>query len=422
MEHPEIIPHLFRTEFSKITSVLCKLFGLAHIETAEDIASETFLAALETWPYKGIPENPVAWLYTVAKNKTRNKFARDQIFIERIAPQIKQATTPNIKEIEIDLSEKNISDSLLQMLFVVCHPAISIEAQIALSLKILCGFSVEEIANAFLSNKEAINKRLYRAKETLRKENINFVNLNTGVFSEPEMNKQLETVLTTLYLLYNEGYYSESNDSILREDLCREAMRLTFLLIENNSTNLPNVNALYSLMCFHASRFAARKNESGEIILYDEQDVTLWDQELISKGAYFLTQASTGNEISKYHLEANIAYWHTVKNDSKEKWENILQLYNLLLQTEYSPIAALNRTFALSKVSGEAKAIQEAEKLQLKNSPYYFALLGELYANIDDKKSIDHFQTAYSLAKNEAEKNLLKRKIKRLNQQSNKLD
>ncbi len=412
MEHPEIIPHLFRTEFSKITSVLCKLFGLAHIETAEDIASETFLAALETWPYKGIPENPVAWLYTVAKNKTKNKFARDQIFIERIAPQIKQAAGSDIVEIEIDLSEKNISDSLLQMLFVVCHPAISIEAQIALSLKILCGFSVEEIANAFLSNKEAINKRLYRAKETLRKENINFVNVNTGVFSDPEMNKQLETVLTTLYLLYNEGYYSESNDSILREDLCREAMRLTFLLIENNSTDLPNVNALYSLMCFHASRFAARKNESGEIILYDEQDVTLWDQELISKGAYFLMQASTGNEISKYHLEANIAYWHTVKKDSKEKWENILQLYNLLLQTEYSPIAALNRTYALSKLSGKSKAIQEAEKLQLKNSPYYFVLLGELYADIDDKKSIDHFQTAYSLAKNKAEKNLLKGKIK----------
>jgi RNA polymerase sigma-70 factor (ECF subfamily) len=166
--------------------------------------------------------------------------------------------------------------------------------------------------------------------------------------NENEIAGRLTTVLTTLYLLFNEGYYSESGDTVLREDLCLEAMRLTYLLIENEPTNQPEVNALLSLMCFHTSRFKARKNEKGEMILYEDQDETLWNQELITKGVYFLDRASHGKKISKYHIEASIAYWHTNKANTIEKWENILTLYNQLLILEYSPIAALNRTFALA--------------------------------------------------------------------------
>ena len=280
------------------------------------------------------------------------------------------------------------------MLFAICHPSISTEAQIGLSLRILCGFGIDEIANAFLTNKETINKRLFRAKEKLRLEKVQI-----EFPGEAEINKRLETVLTTLYLLFNEGYYSESQDTVLREDLCLEAMRLTYLLIENEQTNQPSVNALLSLMCFHSSRFEARKNENGEIILYQDQDETLWNYELISKGAYFLHQASQGNKISKYHLEASIAYWHTIKADTKEKWENILQLFNQLLQIEYSPIAALNRTYALSKANGKEEAIIEAEKLNLTGNHFYFTLLGELYKDIDNEKAKQNFQKALSLAK-----------------------
>ncbi|MEP6468117.1 MAG: sigma-70 family RNA polymerase sigma factor, partial [Parafilimonas sp.] len=320
MEKQELIPHLFRTEFRKITSVLCKLFGIEHIEVAEDIASETFLAALETWSYKGVPENPVAWLYAVAKNKARNLITRNQTFSKKIEPQL-TLLHDKIGEFEIDLSEKNITDSQLQMLFAICHPSISAEAQIGLSLRILCGFGIEEIANAFLSNKETINKRLYRAKEKLQHEKVQI-----EFPSDAEINKRLETVLTTLYLLFSEGYYSESSDSVLREDLCLEAMRLTYLLIENEQTNQPPVNALLSLMCFHASRFAARKKENGELVLYNDQDEKLWNKDLIAKGVFFLNTSLQGNAISKYHLEASIAYWHTIKADTKEKWESILQL------------------------------------------------------------------------------------------------
>lgn len=408
MAEQQLIPHLFRTEYSKLVAVLCKYFGIEQIGIAEDIASETFLSALETWTYKGIPENPVAWLYTVAKNKTKNQISRKHLFTEKIVPKIKYESS-DIDGTEIDLSEKNITDSQLQMLFALCHPSISAEAQIGLSLRILCGFGIDEIANAFLSNKETINKRLFRAKETLR---LNKVQIEFP--SQTEINKRLETVLTTLYLLFNEGYYSESRDTILREDLCLEAMRLTYLLIDNESTNQPNANALLALMCFHSSRFATRKNENGEIILYNDQDETLWDKELISKGIYFLKQSSQGNTISKYHLEASIAYWHTIKNDTKEKWENILQLYNHLLQIQYSPIAALNRTYAISKTYGKNVAILEAEKLQLTNNQYYFSLLGELYKDIDNKKAISNFEKAYSLAITQSEKQIIKKKIEEI--------
>ncbi|MEO8711029.1 MAG: DUF6596 domain-containing protein, partial [Parafilimonas sp.] len=296
--------------------------------------------------------------------------------------------------------------SQLQMLFAICHPSISAEAQIGLSLRILCGFGIEEIANAFLTNKETINKRLFRAKEKLQHENVQI-----EFPSETEISKRLETVLTTLYLLFNEGYYSESQDAVLREDLCVEAMRLTYLLIEYEQTNHPDVNALLSLMCFHASRFAARKKENGEIILYADQDEKLWNTELITKGIFFLNKASQGNTISKYHLEASIAYWHTIKADSKEKWESILQLYNRLLQLEYSPVIALNRTFALSKANGKQAAITEAEKLQLTNNHFYYSLLGELYKDIDNAKAKLNFQTAYSLAKTQTDKQTIKKKI-----------
>ncbi|WP_436488531.1 RNA polymerase sigma factor [Chitinophaga sp. ARDCPP14] len=408
MAQSELIPHLFRTEFRKITAVLCKVFGIEHLQAAEDIASETFLSAMETWTYKGIPENPTAWLYLVAKNKAKNYFQRNHLFAAKIASQIKY-TSPGSEEPDIDLSDKNITDSQLQMIFAICHPGISKEAQIGLALRVLCGFGITEIANAFLTNKEIINKRLFRAKEKLREEKVQM-----EFPGETEIKKRLDTVLTTLYLLFNEGYYSESQDAVLREDFCLEAMRLTYLLLENAATNTPEVNALFALMCFHASRFEARKNENGEIILYQDQDESRWNEALIAKGAWFLHEASGGKKLSRYHLEATIAYWNTKKQDTPEKWESILQLYNRLLQICYSPVAALNRTYALSKANGKEAAIAEAEKLQLTDNHYYFVLLGELYTDIDNNRAVTHLQKALSLAKTEADKQTIQKKLARL--------
>lgn len=398
MEESQLLPNLFRTEYRKIVSVLCYLFGIDNIEIAEDITSDTFLAATELWSVKGIPENPTAWLYTVAKNKTKNYLKRNSVFEQKLSVEIKH-TANKSEEIEIDLSVKNINDSQLAMIFTVCNPVNSTEAQIALALNLLCGFGIQEIADGFLTNKEVIYKRINRAKEKLKEANIKIEQPTIS-----EINNRLETVLTTLYLLFSEGYYSTSQNTILRKDLCAEAMRLTFLLIENPTTNLPSVNALLSLMCFHSSRFDARTNENGETILYQDQDETLWNQELIEKGQFYLVKASTGNNLSKYHLEAGIAYWHTQKEDTPEKWQNILQLYNRLLILEYSPIAALNRTFALAKTNGKKEAIIEAEKLNLTNNPFYYSLLGNLYTDIDNKKAIENFEKALQITNSPADR------------------
>ncbi|MBC7914303.1 MAG: sigma-70 family RNA polymerase sigma factor [Pyrinomonadaceae bacterium] len=405
MQEKELIPHLFRTEYRKIISVLCKVFGFEYIAVAEDIVSETFLLAAETWGLKGLPDNPNAWLYTVAKNKAKNYLKHHAVFNQKIVQQLNRMPA-DAEPIEIDLSDKNIQDSQLQMIFAVCNPAISVEAQIGLSLRILCGFGIGEIADAFLTNKETINKRLFRAKEKLREEKVKIEFPDAS-----EINNRLETVLRTLYLLFNEGYYSSGADTTLRKDLCLEAMRLCHLLIDNEQTNLPPANALLSLMCFHASRFEARIDGNGEVVLYQDQDTSLWNTELMQRGEYFLNKASKGDKLSKYHLEAGIAYWHTIKADSGQKWENILQLYNQLLVTEYSPMAALNRTYALSKANGKLEGIVEAEKLKLESNHLYHSLLGELYTGIDNVKAVAHLGIALKLAKSKGDKNIIRNKI-----------
>jgi predicted RNA polymerase sigma factor len=408
MEEDKLIPHLFRTEYSKITAVLCAVFGFEHIEIAEDIASDTFLSASEIWSLKGLPDNPVAWLYTVAKNKARNVLKHQDIFNKKVSRQLNY-TTASTEEPEIDLSVENIRDSQLQMIFAICHPAILAEAQIGLALRILCGFGIGEIADAFLTNRETISKRLQRAKDRLRAEKIKI---------EPpgktDIGPRLETVLRTLYLLFNEGYYSVSHNSMLRKDLCFEAMRLTSLLVENEWTDLPAVNALFSLMCFQSSRLEARIDESGEAVLYDDQDTSRWDKELITRGEHFLNRASRGDRISKYHLEAGIAYWHTIRDNTKEKWENILQLYNHLLPLEYSPIIALNRTYALSRANGKAEALAAAKKLNLEGNHLYHVLLSDLYTDIDKAVAIAHLQTAMTLARSAADKTILSKKMTHL--------
>lgn len=405
----ELIPHLFRTEYRKIVAVLGKRFGFDQLEVAEDIVSETFFVAAKTWGVKGNPPNPTAWLYNVAKNKAVNYLEHAQVFDSKIAPELKREASKS-EEHEIDLSPQNINDSQLQMMFTVCHPSIPVEAQIGLSLRVLCGFGIDEIADAFLADKDTINKRLFRAKQKLREENVTI-----GLPGPVELEGRLQTVLRTIYLIFNEGYHSESNHITLRKDVCFEALRLCYMLVENASTNKPDVNALLSLMCFHASRFDARLDENGEQILYEEQDTTRWDTDLVRRGEYFLNMSAVGSKISKYHLEAAIAYWHTNKEDTKEKWDNILSLYNELLMIEYSPMAALNRTYALSKVQGKEIAITEAKKLeQLTDSHFYFALLGELYTGVDDKEAVRNLQTAFDMAKTPSDKNTIKKKIDKL--------
>lgn len=403
-----LLPHLFRQEYAKITAVLCRYFGLQHIEIAEDIASETFLKASENWAVKGVPLNPTAWLYTVAKNKAKDYFKHLAIFENQVKRELPAETIQDSHTFEFDT--KIIADSQLAMIFAVCNPSNSTEAQICLALQILCGFSVEEIANAFLAKAETIKKRLLRARNNLRNENFQIRELGAK-----DIWQRLDIVLRTLYLLFNEGYFSKTNNQLIRKDLCSEAIRLTLVLIENQFTNKPETNALLALMCFQSSRLEARINDKGEAILFEQQDKSLWDQTLIEKGNYYLINACDDQEISKYHLEAGIAYWHTTPT-TENKWPPILQLYNQLVLLEYSPVTALNRTFAFARVYGNEKAIHEAEQLKLTENSHYHELLGYLYTDIDFETAISHYQKAVELTKSKTEKQTLTKEIERIKQ------
>lgn len=400
---------LFKQEFAKMVAVISSLYGLQHIELAEDIVSDTFLQAAETWGIKGVPPNPAAWLYAVAKQKTAYHFRRNNIFTKNVLPNIAPQQQVMDDAGLMDFSEQNIKDSQLQMLFAVCNPAIASEAQIGLALRVLCGFGIDEIAEAFLSNKETINKRLFRAKEKLRTENVTL-----ELPPENELPARLENVLHIIYLLFSEGYYSKTQNEILRKDLCLEAMRLCLMLTEYNKTNLPKTNALIALMCFHASRFDARQTGNGQAVLYNEQDPSLWDAALIGQGLHFLKLSAQGNEISSYHFEANIAYRHCIKQDGKEKWDEILHLYNQLLLINYSPAVALNRAYALYKAHGWKEALAEAESLQLTNTHFYYVLLGELYSHTDKNKARENFTMAHTLAKTQTERQGIQHKIDEL--------
>ena len=390
-----------------MVAVISRRYGLEYIENAEDIVSETFLQAAESWGIKGIPPNPVAWLYAVAKQKTLYYFRRKKIFEQKVVPGFKDNVDEKMEE--LDFNFQNIKDSQLQMIFAVCNPLIASEAQIGLALRILCGFGIDELAEAFYTNKETINKRLYRAKDKLRTEGI--------IMQLPPANEipgRLENVLRVIYLMFNEGYYSGTNNKMLQKDFCLEAMRLCLLLTEYEITDLPEANALLALMCFHSSRFDARLTDDESVILYEEQKEELWDNELINRGKYFLGRSLRGNVLSSYHIEAKIAYWHCTKEDSKEKWEDILGLYESLLEVNFSPSVALNRLYALYKVKGPEIALKETIELKLEDNLYYFILLGELYKVIDREKSRENLMRAYSIAKTNSEKEIIKRKIDNL--------
>lgn len=312
-----------------MTALLCRHFGLKHIEMAEDIASDSFLRASEHWALNGVPDNPAAWLYTVAKNKTRDHLRRMSNFENRVKDSLRQ--DEELPELDCEINSKIIEDSQLAMIFAVCDPLIASESQICLALQVLCGFSVQEIANAFLAKTETIKKRLLRARAGLRNGNFQLNELD-----ELAIKSRLDTVLKTLYLLFSEGYFSKSGSQLIRRELCSEAMRLTLLLTGHKSTNTTQVQALLALMCYQSSRLEARLNASGEVILFDEQDRKLWDQSLIDRGNYHLVNACNGEEVSKYHLEAAIAYWHTTPTGNN-KWEQILQLFNQLIQLNTRP-------------------------------------------------------------------------------------
>lgn len=295
IETEQLIANCFRHEHGKLMSILVGLFGSHNFELAEDIIQDTLLEALKNWSYKGIPDNPSGWLYKVAKNKSLNALNRKKIVYEL------SEKVPDEKFTEQDIgelfSEEALKDEQLKMMFICCHPSISPEAQSCLILKSLCGFGIDEIARAFLSKTETITKRLMRARKVFRESTIKF-----ELPGKPELGNRLDTVLKTIYLLYNEGYNASKGKLLIRKELCDEAIRLANFLASIESTNTVKTHALLALMYFNFSRFDQRLGESGEIIPLEHQNRKLWDSKSIALGFYHLSKITANKELSNYRL------------------------------------------------------------------------------------------------------------------------
>lgn len=408
-----IVDHLFRHEAGKMVAVLTRLFGFPNIEQAEDIVHDTILTALETWKFGKIPANPQAWLYFTAKNKAIDVIRRKKVKskAERslsVLLESEYTLAPAINEL---FTEHEIKDSQLRMMFACCHPSITHEAQISLVLKTLCGLSTKEIANAFLTQEDTIQKRIYRTKEKLREENISLE--YPGADAMPA---RTEVVLKALYLLFNEGYNSSHPEQLIREDLCEEAMRLTILLTENQKTQTPATYALLALMCYHVARFHTRTDEKGHIILLKDQDRTKWDSFLIRKGNEYMDLAAT-RTFHDYHIEASIASIHAnaAKYEDTE-WNAILNLYTLLYERTQNPIVGMNRCLVMAEVRGYASAIAELENMKgLDKVTHYHTALGELYKkNGEPEKAKACFKKALSLTTSNTEIELIHRKMNTL--------
>jgi len=401
------LSQIFKTEYSNLVAVLCHYYGVKDLQLAQDLVSDTFMKAMKTWAHKGIPDNPKAWLRKVAQNQLTDHYRKRKTYNDKVAPQLSSSDSTFRPS---DITEDMIDDSQLRMIFVVCDPQLSHDAQISLALRILCGFNIDEIAKALLTNKENINKKLYRAKKSIKEKNQFEVSL-----SNEEYVNRLDNVLRVIYLLFNEGYYSSVKEDNIREDICWEAMRLSVFLTTRSDLPKDKIYALLALMCFHSSRLEARRSGAKGDLLYDEQDRGKWNSGLIKKGESYLNKSVGGNTISKYHLEASIAYWHTV--DVDEKWENILQLYNRLLTIEYSPFIAMNRTYALAMANSVDDAIAEALKFDLKDNHHYFCLLGELYRMKGNfKEEVKFLEHALTFSKKHNEQEMIKAKIEKSNQ------
>jgi RNA polymerase sigma-70 factor (ECF subfamily) len=404
------IDHFFRQESGKMIAVLAKLLGLQNLQTAQDITQDTLLQALHTWRFKGLPDNPRAWLYRVAKNKAVDYLRREKTFRQVQSAHVhllqsEYTLSPTVTQF---FEEDEIQDSQLRMIFACCHPSIPVESQIALALKTLCGLSVAEIARAFLKDQETIAKRIYRAREKIKAENITL-----DLPSSVELPKRLDAVLHCVYLLFNEGYNSSHPEQLIREDLCEEAMRLTFLLTQNSCTNRPRTNALLALFCFQASRLKARLDEGGNIILLKHQDRKKWYRPLIQKGFSFL-EVATQKETSVYHLEAAIAYLHAVAPSFEETdWQAIYYLYQVLADQHPTAFVFLNKAIAASYAIGKEEGLKQLEAITgLENYYLYHTAIGEIYFSLQQPAlARQYFQKALSLTRSLAEQQLLQEKI-----------
>ncbi len=411
----QLVEHLFRRQAGQVIATLTRFFGVENLDLVEDVVQETLLKALQQWVFRGVPENPAAWILQTARHHAIDSLRRQSAFRnkqQRIVEKLEQEWAPAAVDANLFL-DNELKDDQLRMMFTCCHPALLREARVALTLKTLCGFSVPEIARAFLSEEAAIAQRLVRAKRKIRDDKLPF-----EVPQGRELLVRLDSVLEVLYLLFNEGYGAHQGEELVRHDVCMEAIRLTALLAEHSAGDAPKVHALLALMLLQASRLPARVDANGDLLLLNEQDRSLWDKKMIHRGFHHLEKSAAGEELSEYHVQAGIAACHAAAADyASTDWKRILDYYDELVAMNHSPVAALNRAVALAMIEGPEAGIQALDKIKTLPPMKSYYLLPSTYAEFykqigQCQKALQYYRQALELVGTEPERRFLLRKIK----------
>jgi RNA polymerase sigma factor (sigma-70 family) len=408
------LAHLFRHEAGRMVAALTRLFGLRNLALAEDVVQDALCRALEVWKFSGVPENPSAWLMAAARNRAVDILRRERT-ARTYAPEFEyllsseQALAPAVSRLFL---EPELRDEQLRLMFSCCHARIAEETQVALILNILCGFSVREVASAFLVPEATLEKRLQRGKAVLAE-----AGTLPEVSSEARQRERLDSVLRALYLLFNEGYHGSHPAEAVRTELCAEALRLGALIAEPPATAVPATHALLALMCLHAGRLPGRLNVHGELLPFAQQDRSTWNLPLIHQGIALLARSAEGEQMTPYHLEAGIAAEHAMAPSPEQtNWARILQLYELLLELRPSPVVALNRAISIAQLEGPERGLEELRRIEgrerLSSYPFYPAALGELYLRVGKVRDAHEcFQTALQLARNPMEAHFLEQRL-----------
>ena len=409
----------FRHEHGRLVATLVAQFGTRRLQLVEDAVQEALVRALQTWPYRGVPNNAAAWLTQAARNVVLDHLRREQRWQEREESiGIEKGRWAGNAENSPAIDEL-ICDDTLRLIFICCHPQLAPEAQVALALRTLCGFSPTEIAAAFLTSEVAVSKRLVRARQRIRELELRF--------AMPELHElpdRLDSVLATLYLLFNEGYKASSGDELVREDLCREAIRLTRMLLDHNDCATPRTHALLALMLLNAARFTARTDDAGNLLRLHEQNRAAWNAAMIGEGMHHLAASAHGEQVTALHIEAGIAACHsTAPSAEATDWPRIVSLYDQLLEIAPSPVAALNRAIAIGRASGAKSGLEALNEIRsLESYHLLHAARGSFAAECGEHSAAAaHFREALAHAVIPSEREFIERQITHLELESGRI-
>ncbi|ATH81444.1 RNA polymerase subunit sigma-24 [Ectopseudomonas mendocina] len=400
----ELIERLYREESRRVLATLIRLLG--DFDLAEEALHEAFRSAVEQWPQGGVPDNPRAWLVSAGRFKAIDNLRRQR----RFQPLDEQAELSDEGDAE---GGELLEDDRLRLIFTCCHPALASDAQVALTLREVCDLTTEEIARAFLSSPATLAQRIVRAKAKIRDARIPY-----EVPGRSELPERLEAVLRVVYLVFNEGYFASSGDSLTRSQLSDEAIRLGRLLLELLPE--PEVQGLLALMLLHESRRAARSGVDGEVILLEAQNRSLWNRELIAEGEALVLQALHSRRFGPYSLQAAIAAVHAEAASLEETdWAQIVGLYDELLRLNPSPVIELNRAVALAMRDGEQAGLVEIDRLlaagELQGYHLAHAARADLLRRLGRREqAIAAYRQALALAQQGPDRQFLKSRLEEL--------